>query len=242
MGVAQVLLKHWPPFKKPVPVIDYPTSKKTLPNVQFIPLLVQLWIIPINPIAGSQQERISISFLRDLLGAMRSPKVLSSPKQTQSSQLLLRGGAFQFFHQLGCPGLVVLKCLSTPLTAQLLTGRPWQCQIQLDNPLSWLSGCAVRCTQRWSLPSWLSGHMLQHVNQDNKDPETPLCVNALQSLLSQGKLVSSVTLFQLQSPAFVPFNVLPLVIAQCSSLSRPLCKASCTLRKPTAPWCHQQSC
>lgn len=136
-----------PLSRKPVPVVDHPTSKKMLLNVQFIPLLVQLWIIPMHPIAGSQQEGISISFLRDLLGAMRSPLRPPLLQSRQTSATTHRDRPSSSSTSLFALVWLYSSALVCFLLHSVHTRRPRQCWIQLDNPLFWLSGCPV-----WDAP------------------------------------------------------------------------------------------
>ena len=56
-------LKHWQGIdhlsREPVPVFDHALGEEMLPNVQSKHPMVQLWAIPVCPIAGYQEEEIS---------------------------------------------------------------------------------------------------------------------------------------------------------------------------------------
>lgn len=111
-----------------------------LPNIQFIPLFVQLWIIPMHPIAGSWQEGISI-FLRDLLGAMKSSQALCSPKQTNPESSATP-------QRTGLPALSPVWLYSSALVCFLLhTHRKAMKMLNRVGQSLLLTGCAV-----WDAP------------------------------------------------------------------------------------------
>ncbi|KAK4811354.1 LOW QUALITY PROTEIN: hypothetical protein QYF61_027583 [Mycteria americana] len=113
-------------------------------------------------------------------GAVESNEVNPQPpflqnKQAKSPQLLLIGHAFQPFHQLCCPPLDAFKDLNILL--------------KLWGP---------------ELHTVLQGTLLTHIEPAvNQHPQVPFCRAALQPLLSQSILVSSVTPSQVQNLAFV---------------------------------------
>lgn len=243
--LSKCLLNTDPVSKKPVPVIDHPTSKKMLPNVQFIPLLVQLWIIPMHPLARSQQEGISISFLRDQWDLRQQwdhpsgrPHLLQS-RQIQSSATLQRTG-LPAPSPAWFPSLVVFMCLSTLLTAHSYS------QEGHDNAeYSWTIS-SFDCLAVWDAPKGEGALLAARAHVGSYwaccqpapwDVSLHGC-SAVTSLLSKTSV-----LFQLQSPAFV-LVMCPATgdcpMHQSRSLARLLALWESQLHLPV--WCHQQNC
>lgn len=190
-----------------------------------------------HPIAGSQKEGISIS-LRDLLAAMRSP-LRHHLLQSRQTQIPQRTG-LPALSLAWLPSIVAFKCQY----ASYCTVTYRKAMTMLN---SWiipsLDGLAVLC-EMYPRVKFALLAARAHVGSYWAccQLEIPLCMAALQSLLSQVKLVSSVALFQLQHPAFV-FVKCPAT-GDCPMLhldpsARPLAPWESQLHLPV--WHHQQS-
>lgn len=103
-----------------------------------------------------------------------------------------------------------------------------------DNYFIQLAGCAVPgCTPRHGWPFWLPGHTADLFSTCHQ-PKPPFCRAALQTLVPQFINITNIAWSQVESLSLL-LHFTELVIAQLSSLSRSLCKASLPLQDSTAP-------
>ena len=225
----------------PVPVFDQPLGKKVLPDVQSKPSLMQLWTIPMCPVTGYQGGELSLSSPQDTAESCevtpQSP--LLQTWQKQSPQSLLTGHTFQALYQDCCPPLDTFKDLHILL-------KSWAPALH--------TVLKVRPHQRWIIPSRPAGHAvfddpgvqfaLRAARAHGRLPLSLLPPSTPRSL-SAGLLSSHSSPNLYLCPALLHprcrirhldlLIFIPLIIAQCSNLSRSLCKASCPSRQSLAP-------
>ena len=170
-----------------------------------------------------------------LLPKLDKPRVLSRSSQDRppalSPALLPPLDTFEYLN--------TLLNLWGPELHSVLKVRPHQHWTERDNHLFCPPGSAVFDAPRDAVwPPGCQGTLLAPIEPAvDQPPQLPFCRAALQPLLAQLIIVPTVTPPRIWHSDL--FNVIPLIVAQCSNLSRSLCKSQARTSPDSQDlWCR----